>query len=64
MIVAEAAEYLRPGGRMVYATCSIFERENEKQLENFPLEVEKVLRLDPKSGGHDGFFAAVLRKKL
>ena len=63
-IVSEAVEYLRPGGKMVYATCSIFERENEKQLKNFSLlEVEKVLRIDPESGGGDGFFGAVLKKK-
>jgi len=72
-IVEEALSYLRPGGRLVYATCSIFARENELQVKNFSnpsnvascesLEVEKVLQLFPKSGGHDGFFGAVLRKK-
>ena len=65
----EAAERdgrLKPGGTMVYATCSIFRSENEDQVAwflnenpNFVLEEEK--RLNP-SKDNDGFYMARIRK--
>ncbi|MFW5954567.1 MAG: 16S rRNA (cytosine(967)-C(5))-methyltransferase RsmB [Guyparkeria sp.] len=70
---------LRPGGRMVYATCSILRRENAGQMEAFlrdhpdalapAMEVEwgeaqSVGRqLFPEIDGHDGFYYAVLEKR-
>ncbi len=37
-ILAEAAERLRPGGRLLFSTCTISETENEAQLERFLAE--------------------------
>ena len=34
-ILASAARLVKPGGRLVYATCSLLEAENEKQIEMF-----------------------------
>lgn len=34
-ILESAARLVRPGGRLVYATCSLFEEENEAQVEAF-----------------------------
>jgi 16S rRNA (cytosine967-C5)-methyltransferase len=34
-ILAKAAELVRPGGRLVYATCSLLPQENEGQMERF-----------------------------
>lgn len=34
-ILASAARLVRPGGRLVYATCSLLREENEAQIENF-----------------------------
>ncbi len=34
-ILHSAARLVKIGGRLVYATCSIFKDENEKQIENF-----------------------------
>jgi len=34
-ILASAARLVKPGGRLIYATCSILNDENEKQVENF-----------------------------
>ncbi len=67
-IVVEALEYVKPGGRLVYATCSLLPEENQAQVDFFlshlPLNLEKdPLSLFPHSGGMDGFFAAVFRKK-
>ena len=44
---------LRPGGRLLYATCSIFRAEGEQQIEAF-LQRRPVgqARLDPRSPGH------------
>jgi 16S rRNA (cytosine967-C5)-methyltransferase len=35
VILAEAARVVRPGGRLVYATCSILSEENEEQVARF-----------------------------
>jgi len=66
-IMVEAVKFLKPGARLVYATCSILDDENEGQTEyfskNLPLELEgKPLSLLPKEGGMDGFYSAVFRK--
>lgn len=68
-IFAQAVEYVRPGGKIVYATCSLFSAENENQVSHFlqtlPLELEgSPLALLPSSEGPDGFFAAVFSKKI
>jgi 16S rRNA (cytosine967-C5)-methyltransferase len=34
-VLAEAAPFVRPGGHLVYVTCSVFMEENEDRLENF-----------------------------
>ncbi len=66
-IAKEAIQYVKPGGRLVYATCSILPEENEDQVEflikNSLLTLEKPpLSIFPTLGGMDGFFSAVFRK--
>lgn len=66
-IAHDAFKYLKPRGRLVYATCSLLPEENLNQvhylLKNFPLTLEKdPLSLFPQPGGMDGFFCAVLKK--
>jgi len=65
-IVAAALPLLAPGGTLVYATCSIFPEENEKQLDYFLQHlnltlVDEPLSLFPVEGGMDGFFGARLK---
>lgn len=61
---------LKPGGQLVYATCSILPSENEKQVEAFlaseagkgyRLLAEK--RILPQDNGFDGFYMALLERK-
>ncbi|MFQ5729654.1 MAG: RsmB/NOP family class I SAM-dependent RNA methyltransferase [Waddliaceae bacterium] len=68
MIFEKALRYVRPGGRIVYGTCSLLQPENQDQVEHFlrtyPLEIEgPFLQSLPKKGSMDGFFGAVLRTK-
>jgi 16S rRNA (cytosine967-C5)-methyltransferase len=57
-ILEHALQLLAPGGRLVYATCSLEREENEDVVRSFqPLEVHRWL---PGLGPGDGFFAAVI----
>lgn len=62
MIFETALSFLKPGGHIVYATCSILKKENERQTEHFlstyPLELIKEFRTCPSPGSMDGFYAA------
>jgi 16S rRNA (cytosine967-C5)-methyltransferase len=59
---------LRPGGLMVYATCSILPSENERQLEQFLQSAKGAYRLVrqqtimPGDNNGDGFFLALVEK--
>ncbi len=77
-ILERYSRLVKPGGALVYATCSVLKEENEDVVaaftadERFTLEAAPVsrelcddlgrLRLLPHTHGTDGFFAAVLRK--
>jgi len=77
-ILVSAARMVKPGGRLVYATCSLLEAENEAVADAFeapgflrldaatlvdPALVENGnLRLWPHRHQTDGFFAAVWTK--
>jgi 16S rRNA (cytosine967-C5)-methyltransferase len=59
---------LQPGGTLLYATCSIFPCENEKQIHRFlnefgdQFQLKKEVLFSPAQTGFDGFYAAVLEK--
>lgn len=63
-LLNEAARHVKPGGRLVYSTCTMNKKENEKQVEaflktheDFRLQEEKSLLPDEK---HNGFYMAEL----
>jgi 16S rRNA (cytosine967-C5)-methyltransferase len=65
-ILQNYSAMLKPGGIMVYATCSILPSENDKQIETFLLKktnfiLEKKQTIYPSQGG-DGYFMARIRK--
>lgn len=59
---------VKPGGRMVYATCSVLPIENEKQIEEFLKYAEGRWSLVsdhhewPHLNGYDGFYMALLKR--
>jgi 16S rRNA (cytosine967-C5)-methyltransferase len=59
---------LRKGGKLVYATCTLFPEENERQIEAFlsennSFELEEMKYIYPSETNFDGFFMARLKKK-
>lgn len=66
-ILANALPCLKPGGRIVYSTCSIEDAENITLVKAFAethgLTLGKAIRIIPTEHGTDGAFAAVLRRK-
>ena len=58
---------LKPGGTMVYATCSILPSENQKQVVDFLSNNNQFELLEEKtimpSWGFDGFYMAKMIKK-
>ncbi len=60
-LLRAAVKLLKPGGRIVYSTCSIDRAENEAVIELSGLAVEKVVTSLPWRDGYDGAFAALLR---
>ena len=73
---------VRPGGRLLYCTCSVFKAEGDEQVKTFvehntdALLVPSLGHLRPQTmhaepaladnlpGDHDGFYFALLEKKL
>ena len=66
-------QQLAQGGKLLYATCSVFPQENAQTIESFMARSAGARRLPPAEleGGqllpdarHDGFFYALLEKHL
>ena len=64
-LLANARAALKPGGLLVYATCSLEPEENQAILATVPSEliVETFQRMPGRDAG-DGFFAASIRAPL
>lgn len=69
-ILQSYSHITKPGGRMVYATCSILPAENQDQVQQFLasesgkgfhlLEEKRIL---PQDEGFDGFYIALLERR-
>ncbi len=68
-LLSDYCKILKPGGKMVYATCSILPGENEQQIDRFleqhghEFELLESKTFMPHICGFDGFYLALLRKK-
>jgi 16S rRNA (cytosine967-C5)-methyltransferase len=49
-ILARSAEFVRPGGKLLYATCSLFREENEDVVEAWLAEHAEFQTVDSSSG--------------
>ena len=67
-LIKEFLRILKPGGRLVYSTCSVFKAENAHVIEQFeadhPFNRIFMQQWLPKINGQDGFFIATLEKPL
>lgn len=66
-LLAAAGDLIRPGGRIVYSTCSLEPEENEEAVRKFLLQradffLEEEESGLPKEEGGDGYYAARLRR--
>ena len=66
-ILSASSNYVKPGGTLVYSTCTINPAENEKVTDAFLKrnpsfeKVERTLLL-PNINGTDGFFICVMKR--
>lgn len=68
-ILSDYGLMLKPGGLMVYSTCSILPSENQQQVQRFLAEKQGAYELVKEkhlwpSDGFDGFYMALLKKKV
>jgi 16S rRNA (cytosine967-C5)-methyltransferase len=66
-ILRRAVEMVKPGGRLIYSTCSVEPEENEEVIEEVLANDErfqllKTTRTWPQHEGCDGFFVAVFER--
>ena len=64
------SKIVKPGGKMVYATCSILPSENEEQIKKFlkteegqKFNLVKDQKVLAHQSGFDGFYMALMEKK-
>lgn len=65
-IIAGSWRYVKPGGVLMYSTCTIDRLENQDMCQwicgNFPFTLEESRQLLPEDARMDGFFYARLRR--
>ena len=69
-ILTQYAHMVKPGGKLIYVTCSIIPQENEEQIAAFKeteigneFTLDKEQHLWPAVNGFDGFYMARLLRK-
>jgi 16S rRNA (cytosine967-C5)-methyltransferase len=67
-IISTYSNMLKPGGKMVYATCSILPSEDEEQVRKFldsnpDFTLIKEKHISVAETGYDGFYMALMEKK-
>ncbi|HWQ80056.1 MAG TPA: 16S rRNA (cytosine(967)-C(5))-methyltransferase RsmB [Anaerovoracaceae bacterium] len=66
-ILSASSKYLKPGGVLVYSTCTISPHENQNVVRNFlkknpAFGKEEELQLLPNVGGTDGFYICRMKR--
>lgn len=70
-VLESYSKIVKPGGKLVYATCSILPSENQEQIKHFlttdigkSFTFVKDSKLLASESGYDGFYMALLERKL
>ncbi len=70
-IIRNYSKIVKPGGKMVYATCSILPQENSHQVQSFLKSEEgkdftlvRDKKIYASKSGYDGFYMALLEKSI
>ena len=66
-ILLNALRYAKPGGKVLYSTCTVDPQENEELVRNALAQasgytIEQERQLFPKEGGPDGFYTCLIRR--
>jgi len=69
-VLENYSKIVKPGGKLVYATCSILPSENENQIKKFltseigtQFTFIKEVKILANDSGFDGFYMALLERK-
>lgn len=69
-VLANYSKIVKPGGKLVYATCSVLPSENEEQIKKFlkseagkEFSFVKEKKVFAHESGFDGFYMALLERK-
>jgi len=69
-VLQQYSKMVKPGGKMVYATCSVLPSENQKQVDEFLVSDSgkdftfvKDKKVLAHESGYDGFYMALLERK-
>ena len=70
-ILLQYSKMVKPGGKLVYATCSVLPSENNLQVEKFlkseignEFSLVKEQKVLSHKSGYDGFYMALLERKI
>ena len=70
-VLESYSKIVKPGGKLVYATCSVLPSENQEQIKKFlttdigkSFTFVKDSKLLASTSGYDGFYMALLERKL
>jgi 16S rRNA (cytosine967-C5)-methyltransferase len=71
-VLESYSRIVKPGGKLVYATCSVLPSENQEQIKNFLANTEtgksftfvKDAKILASESGFDGFYMALLERNL
>ena len=66
-ILSASSQYVKPGGTLLYSTCTINPYENQRVIADFlkkntSFKKEEAIQLLPNVNGSDGFFICVMKK--
>ena len=70
-LLQDYSKMVKPGGKMVYATCSILPSENQDQVKAFiaseegkDFSIERQKSILSSESGYDGFYMALLSREM